>query len=134
MIYVVDDAADYRFLVQQVFKRFLPQYSLRFFADGLDLIQSIKRPVNSVQDQLARPGLILLDVDMPKLNGFQTLEQLKRDPLWQPIPVVMISSRLEANFSEAALQGGAVSYILKPMGLPELQTVMTQLCRQWLEA
>ena len=138
MIYVVDDAADYRFLIQQVFKRFLPQYSLRLFADGMELIQSIEQDADSSlanrpSPDPALPGLIVLDVDMPKLNGFQTLERLKQNPSWQSVPVVMMSSRLESKFSEAALQEGATSYVLKPMGLAELQNEMTQLCHQWLD-
>lgn len=153
MLYVVDDAADYRFIVQQVFNRFLPGYPLRLFADGLDLVESIEWPADlaltdlpepervrsgqstpgeSTLDQ-SRPDLIVLDVDMPKLNGFQTLERLKQHPVWQSIPVVMMSSRVSAEFSETAHQLGAHSYILKPMGLTELQQIMTQLCHQWLD-
>lgn len=142
MIYIVDDTADYRFLVEQVFKRFLPQYPLRLFANGLELVQFIEQGSDSslaalsepdFVPNLSRPGLIVLDVDMPKLDGFQTLEHVKKNPLWQSIPVVMMSSRLEREFSEAALRGGAISYILKPMGLAELQNEMMQLCRQWLD-
>ncbi len=139
MIYVVDDAMDYRFLVQQVFKRFLPQYTLRLFSDGLELIDAIEQsvdssPTNLTGTELARPGLLVLDVDMPKLSGFQTLEQLKQYPLWQSVPVVMMSSRVGSKFSEAAYQLGANSYIYKPMDLTELQDVMTRLCHTWLDA
>lgn len=134
MIYIVDDLADYRFLVEQVFKRFLPQYTLRLFADGLELIQSIEQSSTLPLPELARPGLLVLDVDMPKLNGFQTLERLKEFPLWQPIPVVMMSGRWESKFSEAAYQQGVTAYILKPMSLTEIQDVMTDLCHQWLDS
>lgn len=143
MIYIVDDDADYRFLVQQMFKRFLPQCPLRLFADGLELIQSIElhsdlSPVDgaapdSALPDLPRPNLLVLDVDMPKLNGFQTLERLKQHPSWQAVPVVIMSSRLESNVSDAALQQGAVSYILKPMNLMEIRDVMAQLCQRWLD-
>ena len=138
MIYVVDDTADYRFLVQHVFKRFLPQYPLRLFADGLDLMQFIDRAANSsladgTKADQTLPGLLVLDVDMPKLNGFQTLEQLKQYPSWQSVPVVMMSSREESKFLQTALQEGAISYVVKPMYLAELQQVMTQLCHQYLD-
>lgn len=134
MIYVIDDAADYRFLVQQVFKRFLPQYPLRLFADGLELIQFIRESADAPPVDSPMPGLLVLDVDMPKLNGYQTLEQLKQYPTWQSVPVVMMSGRLEPRFSESALQGGAISYLVKPMTLTELQQVMSQLCHQWLDS
>ena len=134
MIYVVDDAADYRFLVQQVFKRFLPRYPLRLFADGLELIQFINQSSDSPLADLPMPSLLVLDVDMPKLSGFQTLDLLIQYPLWQSVPVVMMSGRIETRFSESALQGGAISYLVKPMTLVELQQVMTQLCHQWVDA
>lgn len=130
-IYVVDDAADYRFIVQQVFNLFLPQYSLRLFTDGLELIQYIdglkKAP------EIESPKLILLDVDMPKLSGPQTLEQLNQYPVWSSIPVVMMSNRFDSEFVNACYQLGACSYIIKPTELDSLKKVMELLCKYWLE-
>lgn len=139
MLYIVDDAADYRFLVQQVFKRFLPQYTLRLFADGLELIQHVESlitaPLASEQawSGLTRPDLIVLDIDMPKLNGFQTLERLKQHPRWQAIPVVMMSNRSEPGYQTTASALGASSYLTKPMDITSLKEVMEQLCHQWLD-
>lgn len=133
MTYVVDDAADYRFLVQHVFKKYLPQYPLCLFADGLELIQFIEGPSDSSSAEVTKPGLIVLDVDMPKLNGFQTLEQLKQYPLWQSIPVVMMSNRSEPGYQTAASALGASAYLTKPMDITGLQEVMEQLCHQWLD-
>lgn len=127
MVYIVDDAVDYRFLVQQVFKLFLSQYALRLFADGLELIQAIEQPTTLY------PNLIILDVDMPKLNGYQTLERLKQNSVWQAVPVVMMSNRVDSGFIETAYQLGASAYLTKPMDLTELRKVMEQLCHQWLD-
>lgn len=126
MVYIVDDSVDYRFLVQQVFKLFLSQYALRLFADGLDLIQVIE------QGTSPQPNLIILDIDMPKLNGYQTLERLKQKPLWQAVPVVMMSNRVDVDFIETAYRLGANAYLTKPMDIAELRKVMEQLCQQWL--
>lgn len=149
MLYLVDDAADYRFLVQQVFKMFLPQYSLRLFADGLELMQHVEEkslalsvmstepdPVGPDPSRTGhgRPGLIVLDVDMPRLNGLQTLERLKQNSYWQTIPVVIMSNRIEAGFKETAYQLGANSYMTKPMDLAVMKDVMGQLCREWIAA
>lgn len=131
MVYIVDDAADYRFLVQQVFKMFLPQYPLRLFVDGLDLVQSIKETDGSPRIEL--PKLILLDVDMPKLSGTQTLEWLRQQPAWSSIPVVMISNRAEDSFVSACYERGACSFLPKPMSLEQMKQVMTLLCQYWLD-
>lgn len=152
VVYLVDDAADYRFLVQQVFALFLPQYSLRLFADGLDLMQATQAPAPLVTNppgkpsaaqpgyaepgesglELAQPGLILLDIDMPKLNGMQTLEWLKHTPCWQGVPVVMMSNRTEARFIESAYGLGARDFFTKPMEIMELKETLEKLCQQWL--
>ncbi|CCH01202.1 Response regulator rcp1 [Fibrella aestuarina BUZ 2] len=128
MIYVVDDAADYLFLVQQVFKLFLPQYPVRFFADGLDLMQHIDQTKNP-----PLPSLIVLDVDMPKLSGPQTLERLKQRPGWKVVPVVMVSNRTDEQFVLACYKAGACSYLVKPLDITELRRTMELLSQYWVD-
>lgn len=65
-------------------------------------------------------ALILLDWNMPVLDGFQTLTALKADPATASIPVVMVTTQAErANVVEAA-QAGAVGYVAKPFQMPVL--------------
>lgn len=130
MIYLVDDAPDYRFLVAQVFKLFLPQYPLLLFADGLELIHHIEQAADAADP--VRPQVILLDVDMPRLDGLQTLERLKQITGWQTIPVVMISNRADGHFVAPCYDRGASSFLVKPMSLDQLKTMMTLLCQYWV--
>lgn len=67
-----------------------------------------------------RPDLILLDVMIPLLNGFQVLEQLKADAATAPIPVLMLTARGHERDIVAGLEGGAEDYIVKPFSFPEL--------------
>ncbi len=127
-IYVVDDAADYRSVVQQVFRRFLPQYPLVLLTDGQALVSQIQQLSSS--EPLA--GLIVLDMDM-KMSGIETLNWLKQQPAWQIVPVVMMSHRSDTDFQAASYQQGAVGYITKPMGMQGLHTVFAQLCMTWLD-
>ncbi len=131
-IYVADDAADYRFLVQQVFNRFLPQYSLTLFDDGMSLIQHMERLDSAEQG----PGLIVLDLDMPKMSGIQTLAWLGQQPHWQTVPVVMMSNRSDSSFKDASYQRGASGYIEKPtpFSIQDLRDTFNQLCAKWLAA
>ena len=142
MLYLVDDAADYRFLVQQVFKLFLPQYPLRLFTDGIELIQHIEEKsaaysVASAEPDHDGPGpdipdLIVLDVDMPKLNGLQTLERLKQNSQWRTVPVVVMSNRIDPEFRDTAYRLGANSYLTKPTDLSSMKQVMGRLCQEWI--
>jgi CheY-like chemotaxis protein len=131
MVYVVDDASDYRFLVQQVFKMFLPQYPLRLFDDGMELIQHIEALNGS--SAIALPRLILLDVDMPKLSGPQTLERLRQHAEWQSIPIVMVSNRAENVFVSGCYELGACSFLIKPVDLDQMKQMMSLLCQYWLD-
>lgn len=136
MVYLVDDDMDYRFLAQQVFKRFLPRYPVRLFADRLDLIEFMEqavteKPRSAIGTGSEWPALIILDVDMPKLTGFETLARLQNDPQWRAIPVVMMSNRLDPDVSQTAHHLGAASYLPKPIGIDSLRTVMEQLCHHY---
>jgi DNA-binding response OmpR family regulator len=66
------------------------------------------------------PDLILLDVMIPELNGFQVLQRLKADPATEPIPVLMLTARGHEHDVVAGLEGGAEDYIVKPFSFPEL--------------
>ncbi len=67
-----------------------------------------------------QPELILLDVMMPVLNGFEVLRRLKADPVLSPIPVIMLTAKGRERDVLAGLSAGAVDYIVKPFSLKEL--------------
>ena len=64
------------------------------------------------------PAIILLDVLMPKLDGFETLKRLKIDPLAKDIPVIMLTNLGQKEDIEQALQDGAVDYLIKAHFVP----------------
>ncbi len=123
LIYLVDDNADYCFLVQQVFTIFLPEHQVRFFADGSKLVEGME-----ALSKLSKPDVIVLDIDMPQLDGLQTLLVLKQDPAWEAVPVVMMTNRDQTEFRRESYQLGANAFVLKPLNLIEMKDLMTQLC------
>ncbi|WP_128546252.1 response regulator [Larkinella soli] len=125
VIYFVDDASDYRFLVQQVVMRFIPQCRMQFFSDGADLVDWIESGQTPGEDG---PKVILLDLDMPKMDGFQTLGVLKQHPQWQSVPVVIITNRDSQEHRQSSLELGASNFLLKPLDLMEIKDLMTKLC------
>jgi DNA-binding response OmpR family regulator len=81
------------------------------------------------------PDLILLDVMIPLLNGFQVLQQLKADPTTAPIPVLMLTARSHEHDIVAGLESGADDYIIKPFSFPELiSRVSSALARHGITA
>ena len=62
-----------------------------------------------------RPDLILLDVEMPELNGFETIERLKKNPYLESIPVIFLTGNRDADTEIKALESGARDYITKPV-------------------
>jgi len=78
-------------------------------------------PVNSATEaaQLLEKGdlefdLILLDVDMPVMSGFELLKKIKSNPKLQAVPVVMLTGRVDSNSVLEAISSGAADYIVKP--------------------
>ena len=98
-VYVVDDGADYRFMVQKVFARFLPHYAVTLFPGGEALL-------NHLRMSLTRPSLILLDLHMPGMSGLQTLTQLKQD---------RFADSADGDASSALLTAAGIA----PAGTPE---------------
>jgi DNA-binding response OmpR family regulator len=70
--------------------------------------------------QMERPDLVLLDVMMPQMDGWEVLKLLRVDDATAKIPVAMLSARTEAKDRVQGLQEGAIDYICKPFSLQEL--------------
>lgn len=76
-----------------------------------------------------KPNLILLDIKMDDLDGFEVLKKLKRDPKFAPIPVFLLTNLSEKDNAEEGLRLGAESYIMKSKILPKeiVQRVINRL-------
>jgi DNA-binding response OmpR family regulator len=79
------------------------------------------------------PDLIMLDVRMPRLSGFEALEQIKGHPEFADTPVVILSAKGQESEIEAGLELGALQYILKPFAPDELIDKIKQIETETLE-
>lgn len=68
----------------------------------------------------AEIGLILLDWNMPRLDGFSVLQKVKADPRFSRIPVVMVTTEVERNKVVEAIRAGAKNYVMKPFSQADL--------------
>jgi DNA-binding response OmpR family regulator len=84
--------------------------------------------------QVERPDLVLLDVMMPQMDGWEVLKLLRVDESTSHIPVAMLSARTEAKDRVQGLQEGAIDYICKPFSLQELLGKIETIFAQVAEA
>jgi len=86
-------------------------YAINVATNGAQALQSLERVL---------PDLILLDVIMPVMDGFETCRQLKKNPQFAPIPVIFLTAKVETDDVIKGFELGAVDYIAKPFNSTEL--------------
>jgi two-component system response regulator len=79
-----------------------------------------------------RPGIILLDIQMPKVNGIEVLQKLKSDPTTRSLPVVMLTSSKESPDVQKCYDLGANSYIVKPVNFEGFSGAIKSLGYYWI--
>ncbi|MDR1542021.1 MAG: response regulator [Clostridiales bacterium] len=102
-VLIVDDNATNLKLLQEILKG---RYKVYPAPSGERAIAFLEKTI---------PGLILLDVEMPGMNGYQVIAKLKNDQRWQDIPVIFLTAQEGRAGEEQAFLMGAVDYILKPI-------------------
>jgi hypothetical protein len=78
-----------------------------------------------------KPVVILLDVNMPKVGGFEVLQQLKSHPVLRTIPVVMLTTSSVSHDVQSAYECGANSYIVKPVDFDKFTEIAAQIEVYW---
>lgn len=98
-------------------------YAQKLELEGLDVSLATNGEEGLRMATKDKPALILLDLIMPKVNGFQVLEQLKKDPETKDIPVLVLSNLGQKEDVERCMALGAVGYVIKAHSLPH-ETVL----------
>jgi chemotaxis family two-component system response regulator Rcp1 len=110
----------------------LPQLDLLHVAkDGIEAVEFLRREVRSANGQL--PDLILLDINMPKKDGFEVLAELKSDPVLRRVPVVVFTTSDSQEDIDRAYDKGASTFITKPVTLGDLGQVLDRIADYWVE-
>ncbi len=124
-ILLVEDEEDDIEITLRAFKNAKLKNQIYVVQDGQEAINFIyhKEPYQD-EKKFPRPDLILLDIDIPKLSGFEVLKKLKGDPNYSFIPVVMLTSSKEEQDIIKSFQNGASSYIQKPVSYAEFTKII----------
>ena len=132
-ILIADDDADDRDLVRDAFNECQVGCPLHFVHDGEDLMAYLTRRAPFTDaGQYPMPGLILLDLNMPRKDGLEVLEDIARYPHLRQIPVVILTTSSEAEDVTASYQAGVNSFITKPASYDGLLNVVRTLEKYWL--
>lgn len=133
-ILMADDDEDDRLLAKEAITEGRVINELRFVEDGVQLMDYLKGSQKYTNRILyPMPGLILLDLNMPKKDGRTALAEIKRDKALRRIPVVILTT---SRAEEDMLKGydlGAASYITKPVTFEGLVELMRTLGKYWVE-
>jgi CheY-like chemotaxis protein len=125
-----DEAAD-AYLVKMAFKENKLLACLHHVVDGRDGLDFLHK--KGIYSTSPRPDLILLDLNMPRMNGYEFLAAIKSDERFKGIPVVVLSTSDTENDVLASYQLGVASYITKPVGIKQFIEIINKLGEYWLE-
>lgn len=133
-ILVAEDDADDRMLLKEAFDENRLSNDLRFVEDGEELISYLRREGRFAKPgEAPYPGLILLDLNMPKMDGREALRMIKADPLLQRIPIVVLTTSKAEEDVVRTYDLGVSSFITKPVTFEGLLNVVRVLNQYWIE-
>lgn len=128
-ILLVEDNEDDIVIIQESFADARLVNVLNTVRDGEQALAYLRR--EGRHKGAHRPGLVLLDINMPKKSGFEVLEEMKAAPVLRQIPVVMLTMSEREEDIAFAYSTGACSYIRKPVDLDRLKDVVKHFEQYW---
>lgn len=133
-ILMADDDEDDRLLTQDALAESRVLNELHFVEDGVELLEYLERKGKFVDKSISpRPGLILLDLNMPRMDGREALQAIKANPNLKGIPVVILTTSKQEEDMVKGYNLGAASYITKPVTFDGLVELMKTLGKYWVE-
>ena len=131
IILMADDDADDRMLAKEALEESRVLNELHFVEDGEELIEFLKQ--RGKYADAPRPGLILLDLNMPRKDGREALKEIKADSELRRIPVVVMTTSKAEEDIFRSYDLGASSFITKPVTFDRLVELMRTLGQYWVE-
>ena len=133
-ILVADDDADDRMMIKEALLENRLGNDLRFVEDGEQLMDYLlRRGKYQTEASSPRPGLVLLDLNMPKKDGREALKEIKSNPDLRGIPVIVLTTSKAEEDIYRTYNLGVNSFITKPVQFDELVAITRDLGRYWFE-
>ena len=132
-ILIADDDADDRYLLETAFIEKGYQEKIEFVDNGVEVLNYLARikKGGEVSGNLY-PKFILLDLNMPKKDGREVLREMKANPDFRTIPVIVFTTTKSENEIKRCYELGANTYIIKPVSFDALLSVVENIRSYWL--
>lgn len=132
-ILLVEDNPDDVELTRIAFDEAGSSYRLRVVTDGADALDYLlARGRHAARQAADLPALVLLDLNLPKVNGREVLQAIRNDPATRSLPVVVLTTSAEPYDVDGVYELGANSYIQKPVEFERFVEVVRQIGLYWL--
>lgn len=131
-ILMAEDDADDRLLVKDAFQESHVANSLYFVENGVELLGYLRKQ-GKYKDGYDAPDLVLLDLNMPRKDGRETLQEIKADPTLRHIPVVVLTTSKAEEDVLRSYDMGAAGYITKPVTFDALIEITQGLSEYWVQ-
>ncbi len=136
VIPIVEDSDEDFYVFERVLQTLdvLPKstYNLLRFRDGDEVLNYLFREGEYEELQAPPPAAILLDLNLPGTDGREVIVRVKQDPNLKTIPIIVLTTSSNPQDVESCYRYGANSYLVKPMGVSEMQKMVTMLFKYWL--
>ena len=132
-IVLADDDPDDRALVGEALEEAGLPVDLRTVADGPELLDYLRREGRYANEEAPVPDLVLLDLNMPRMNGHEVLKAIRGDNRIKATPVIVLSTSARDDDIVRAYESGGNSFITKPSSFPGLVEVMRALDKYWFK-
>jgi CheY-like chemotaxis protein len=132
-ILLADDDEEDRELARDALQNSRLANEMNFVHDGQDLLDYLRHEGRWTQEDAPRPGIILLDLNMPKKDGREALQEIKADESLRRIPVVVLTTSKDEADVLSTYDLGVSSFITKPVTFGGLVDVMKTWTQYWFE-
>lgn len=128
-ILLAEDNEDDALLVRRAFRIAKHMHIMHVARDGQEALAFLRR--EAPYEQASVPGLALLDINMPRKNGFEVLQEMRNDPGLRQIPVVILTTSVRDEDIARSYSDGACSYVSKPLEMDRFNEVVLDFERYW---
>lgn len=128
-VLLVEDNEDDAVIIQEVFAEMRLATLINVVRDGEEALAYLQR--QGKYKVVRMPDIVLLDINMPKKNGFEVLEAMKKDPRLQSLPVIMLTTSQREEDVVRSYAKGACSYIHKLVDLEQFKHLIMQFEHYW---
>ena len=128
-ILLVEDNDDDALMIQEAFSEANVVNHIHRVKDGEEAMAYLRKQGQYKTADL--PGLVLLDISMPKKDGFQVLQEIKSDPQLKQLPIIMLTTSSREEDIVRSYSQGACSYVTKPVGFQKFTEVVRQFHLYW---